>query len=102
MAGTASRFITELERSFQTSVPNGTQCGLKFHATQFFEMSFSQTDGSGTDFIQTTSCIKVRLSLQPIQYLTNLIVPSLILFMKIFSCMLFGCCRQCALVHFHA
>jgi hypothetical protein len=22
--------------------------------------------------------------------------------MKIFSCMLFGCCRQCALVHFHA
>jgi hypothetical protein len=44
----------------------------------------------------------VRLSLQPIQYLRNVNIPSLLLFMKIFCCMLFSCCRQWAFIHFHA
>jgi len=33
MAGTVSRFITVLENSLQASVPNGTECGLRFRAT---------------------------------------------------------------------
>jgi hypothetical protein len=86
--------------NFQVGVHNQTYCSAEFYITQFgngFCMSSSELST-----IQTTSCMKVGLSLQPIQYLTNVDTPSLLLFIEIFSCMLFSCCRQWAFVNFHA